>query len=881
FNLPSGTVGATLQDDGVAANNASQLASTNATFETTNFAVPTNSLTVNAGGGTDTITTAAGFSGDFNAALTINGTAATDSVTLNALNLGNAGSNSGNLSATGKVILVSGAIDTTAGTTGLVNLTGGQTVTVNASIKADADITLTAGSTNSNNAANVLTINADVTGLNGGSVILNGNSLVNNAATVSAANSGNIQANLGGTAGAATFNNGSVVSAVNGAINITAASSTTLNGTATLNITGTGSVTLTTDDLAIASTATLKADDGLVNGNNIVTIRNLTAGRTIALGSNTPGSLGLTEVELDRVKGEALRIGRNDASAAGTISLSSLIDLTTASTVGGFTVPTLHLFTGANVMDGTAGEQVDLKVQNLAIEAVTGIGAFDDLNLQVSNFAASNSGGVAAGHVTLKNTGALTIASVDGVVGLSSAGGSAGVVSIVAASPITINAPLSNTTGGDIILIAGTLNSNNPADVLTVNANVSASGGNGSVGLNGNSLIVNAAAVSTVGSGSVFANFGGTGAAVTFNNGSQVSAVNGFISVTGAASITLNGNANITGAGSVTLTSDDVAVASTAAISANDGVANGNNRVTIQNLTPGRAITLGANAPGTVGLTESELDRVKAETLRIGRIDPFASGVITFTAPIDFTSGANTIPLLDLRTGNAINGGGGSVAVANLILDESVASAAHTWSVTPPNFVDNGGGAVPYSAVTNFTIQGGSGNETFNVTPSSATTFNMNGNNPKPPASPGDSLTVDESGTTGANLSKTSTPSGFQGSFTFTNRQPVNFTTIETVNCAGAAPITITCPGGITKFTDPGQNGATVNPGAPVATGGCGGSPTVTGSRSDGKPLNALYPVGVTTITWTATDGSTSASCNQTIVIMVPSGQRRPSPPQP
>jgi hypothetical protein len=213
-----------------------------------------------------------------------------------------------------------------------------------------------------------------------------------------------------------------------------------------------------------------------------------------------------------------------------------------------------------------------------------------------------------------------------------------------------------------------------------------------------------------------------------------------------------------------------------------------------------------------------------------------------------------------------------------LILDESVASAAHTWSVTPPNFVDNGGGAVPYSAVTNLTIQGGSGNESFNATPSSTTTYNVNGNNPTPPASPGDSLTVDESGTTGANLTKTSTPSGFQGAFTFTNRQPVNFTTIETVNCAGAAPVTITCPSSITKFTDPGQNGATVNPGTPVATGGCGGSPTVTGTRSDGKPLDAVYPVGVTTITWTATDGSTSASCNQTIVVMVPSGQRRPHP---
>jgi hypothetical protein len=86
---------------------------------------------------------------------------------------------------------------------------------------------------------------------------------------------------------------------------------------------------------------------------------------------------------------------------------------------------------------------------------------------------------------------------------------------------------------------------------------------------------------------------------------------------------------------------------------------------------------------------------------------------------------------------------------------------------------------------------------------------------------------------------------------------------------------TITCPGGITKFADSGQLGATINPGAPVTSGGCA-PVTVTGLRSDGKPLNALYPIGVTLITWTATDASNaSMSCGQSIAVMVPSGERR------
>src|SRR6185369_15365554 len=45
---------------------------------------------------------------------------------------------------------------------------------------------------------------------------------------------------------------------------------------------------------------------------------------------------------------------------------------------------------------------------------------------------------------------------------------------------------------------------------------------------------------------------------------------------------------------------------------------------------------------------------------------------------------------------------------------------------------------------------------------------------------------------------------------------------------------TMTCPSSITKFTDSGQFGATVNPGTPVTSGGCAPI-SITGSRSDGK----------------------------------------------
>jgi uncharacterized repeat protein (TIGR01451 family) len=81
------------------------------------------------------------------------------------------------------------------------------------------------------------------------------------------------------------------------------------------------------------------------------------------------------------------------------------------------------------------------------------------------------------------------------------------------------------------------------------------------------------------------------------------------------------------------------------------------------------------------------------------------------------------------------------------------------------------------------------------------------------------------------------------------------------------APV-ISCPASITRSNDAGQCSATVNPGTATATDNCDNTPIVTGVRSDIQPLNAPYPKGTTTITWTATDASGNhSSCTQTIIV--------------
>jgi HYR domain-containing protein len=81
-------------------------------------------------------------------------------------------------------------------------------------------------------------------------------------------------------------------------------------------------------------------------------------------------------------------------------------------------------------------------------------------------------------------------------------------------------------------------------------------------------------------------------------------------------------------------------------------------------------------------------------------------------------------------------------------------------------------------------------------------------------------------------------------------------------------PPTITCPPNQTVPHLAGKNYATVNPGQATATDNLSGVASIVGVRSDGKQLTANYPIGTTTITWTATDkAGNSSSCTQTITV--------------
>jgi HYR domain/PKD domain len=100
------------------------------------------------------------------------------------------------------------------------------------------------------------------------------------------------------------------------------------------------------------------------------------------------------------------------------------------------------------------------------------------------------------------------------------------------------------------------------------------------------------------------------------------------------------------------------------------------------------------------------------------------------------------------------------------------------------------------------------------------------------------------------------------------NTSSCNFT----VTVVDTQPPIISCPANITVAGNIlGSCSANVSPGTANATDNCPGV-VVVGVRSDSQALNAPYPQGMTTITWTATDTSNNtASCQQTVTVTNPS----------
>ena len=104
--------------------------------------------------------------------------------------------------------------------------------------------------------------------------------------------------------------------------------------------------------------------------------------------------------------------------------------------------------------------------------------------------------------------------------------------------------------------------------------------------------------------------------------------------------------------------------------------------------------------------------------------------------------------------------------------------------------------------------------------------------------------------------------------WTATDAGGLSATASQTVTVDDKEKPSVTPPADISTRIDRAATTATVVVGSAVAADNCPGV-NVAGARGDGAPLSAPYPVGLTTITWTATDASgNTGSANQQITVV-------------
>lgn len=169
-------------------------------------------------------------------------------------------------------------------------------------------------------------------------------------------------------------------------------------------------------------------------------------------------------------------------------------------------------------------------------------------------------------------------------------------------------------------------------------------------------------------------------------------------------------------------------------------------------------------------------------------------------------------------------------------------AGAIAYAVGPTQTVAGSGAAVNYDAnMEVVSVAGGAADDSFTVTPSASTTFNIDGGGSSTAA--GNSLALAPGGA--ANAVLTAGPAAGQGSYSFSNRQPVNFTNIQTLPQVADLALSLSAP-------------ATVVEGGTLVY-----SFTLTNTGPDAAGhvvMNAALPGDVVFQSSASTQGSSSAS---------------------
>ena len=453
------------------------------------------------------------------------------------------------------------------------------------------------------------------------------------------------------------------------------------------------------------------------------------AGNTYTLAIITSGSIvprfAISDAELDLITADTIRIGRTDNGG----------DITIVTQISPANATTLSLLTGRSVVDGTAGEQADLIVENLQFLAFNGVGvgAGGDIDTAVNVLAAS----IANGGFSLSNSGDLIVGTVDGLDGVQAISG--GTLGISATGSLTVDRRIVGSSvkltavdaagaGQDLIIAAGAgvTSLDNAFDLIA-----------------GDNLIV-AGTLEMSGSGPI---------RLSVDQGNSDPAVGGFLDLTAATIATPTPILITGGSGADTF---NVSPFAGNAITVLGGAPGGSPGDTLNlDFTGATGATFQPGAPGAGRFSFADRQTVNysgIETLVTG--DVYA--LVIDMATLGFQ---NSSPDPDVVNISTTAGGLLQISVQN----NSVDAAVSAFSGLAAN-------------VTLVTVIGSTDRESFLIdeTNGGLPPIDVRGN--APVISPGDALSIILTNTTGVTLIPGAPGSG---AFTFTNRDSVQFSGIE------------------------------------------------------------------------------------------------------
>ncbi|MFN5896519.1 MAG: hypothetical protein ACK48Y_03275, partial [Planctomyces sp.] len=223
-----------------------------------------------------------------------------------------------------------------------------------------------------------------------------------------------------------------------------------------------------------------------------------------------------------------------------------------------------------------------------------------------------------------------------------------------------MNSPVTNSVGGNIVLAA---QGNVAADDLTINANISASGGNGSISLYaGDSISVSTGVtISAVGTGSILAAASTDYNAGTPQNGyDSPDALSGVVTMAGTAAIsTVSGSITLRGDGSVTLTT----------VSSTDG------NITITANYAGVGTGLGTDAIGAINDETPAADGGTTNISTTGTATLSAASGIGATGTADIDTTVGTLSATNTASGDVV------VAESNGLIVSAAATNAGNGNI--------------------------------------------------------------------------------------------------------------------------------------------------------------------------------------------------------